>query len=146
MAGREIALRLDLTPEHVSVIRARFRAEGVAGLFERPKAGRKDHAVSAATEARLVEMAMSPPRAGRTRWTTRLLGKQMGLSANCVSKRAAAQQPQASLGADVQGQSRPGLRLEGQGRGGAVPQPARARRKCADNLGQPQALAFFAPR
>jgi transposase len=85
VAGREIALRLDLTPEHVSVIRARFRAEGVPGLTERPKSGRKDHAVSAATEARVVEMAMSPPPAGRSRWTTRLLGKQVGLSADCIS-------------------------------------------------------------
>jgi transposase len=84
-SGREIALRLDLTPEHVSVIRARFRAEGVAGLAERPKAGRKDHAVSAETEARLVETAMSPPPAGRNRWTTRLLGKRFGLSPECVS-------------------------------------------------------------
>ncbi len=83
--GREIARRLDLTPEHVSVIRARFRAEGVPGLAERPKAGRKDHAVSAETEARIVEMAMSPPPPGRARWTTRLLGKQVGLSAECVS-------------------------------------------------------------
>jgi transposase len=85
VSGREIARRLDLTPEHVSVIRARYRAEGVRGLAERPKAGRKDHAVSAETEARIVEMAMSPPPPGRARWTTRLLGKQAGLSAECVS-------------------------------------------------------------
>jgi transposase len=83
--GREIAFRLDLSPEHVSVIRSRFRAEGVAGLAERPKSGRTDHAVSAAMEARLVQMAMSPPPAGRSRWTTRLLGKQVGLTAGCVS-------------------------------------------------------------
>ena len=61
VSGREIAFRLDLSPEHVSVIRSRFRAESVAGLAERPKSGRKDHAVSAAMEARLVQMAMSPP-------------------------------------------------------------------------------------
>src|SRR6185312_14370022 len=36
VSGREIALRLDLSPEHVSVIRSRFRAEGVPGLAERP--------------------------------------------------------------------------------------------------------------
>jgi transposase len=83
--GREIALRLDLSPEHVSVIRSRFLAEGVAGLADRPKSGRKDHAVSAATEACIVQMAMSPPPAGRSRWTTRLLGKQVGLTAGCVS-------------------------------------------------------------
>jgi Homeodomain-like domain len=86
VAGGEIALRLDLTPEHVSVIRARFRAEGVAGFAERRKAGRTDHTVSAELQARVVEMAMSPPPAGRSRWTTRLLGKQVSLSAECVSK------------------------------------------------------------
>jgi transposase len=85
VSGREIARRLDLTPEHVSVIRARFRAYGVGGLAERPKSGRKDHAVSAETEARLVKLAMSPPPAGRSRWTTRLLAKQVRLSASCVS-------------------------------------------------------------
>jgi transposase len=30
-------------------------------------------------------MAMSPPPAGRSRWTTRLLGKQVGLTPGCVS-------------------------------------------------------------
>jgi transposase len=85
VSGREIALRLDLSPEHVSVIRSRFRNEGVARLAERPKAGRKDHAVSAATEAHLVELGMSPPPAGRSRWTTRLLAKEVSLSAGCVS-------------------------------------------------------------
>jgi transposase len=78
VSGREIALRLDLSPEHVSVIRSRFRAEGVAGLTERPKPGRTDHAVTVETEARLVNLAMSPPPAGRSRWTVRL-------SAGCVS-------------------------------------------------------------
>jgi CRP-like cAMP-binding protein len=48
VSGREIAPRLDLTPEHVSVIRARFRDEEVAGLHERPKSGRTDHAVAPA--------------------------------------------------------------------------------------------------
>jgi transposase len=85
VAGREIARRLDLSPEAVSVIRARFRAGGVAGLAERPKAGRKDHAVSAEMEARLVQLAMSPPPAGRSRWTTRLLAKKVGLTSGCVS-------------------------------------------------------------
>jgi transposase len=85
LSGREIGRRLDLSPEHVSVIRARFRAEGVAGLAERPKSGRTDHAVPAETQARLVQLAMSPPPAGRSRWTTRLLAKQVALTAGCVS-------------------------------------------------------------
>lgn len=49
VAAKEIAVRLSLSPEQVSRIRGRFRGEGVAGLMERKKAGRKDHAVPAAT-------------------------------------------------------------------------------------------------
>ena len=85
LSGREIAIRLDLSPEHVSVIRSRFRAEGIAGLAERPKAGRKDHAVPAATVEQIVQLAMSPPPVGRSRWTTRLLAKEVSLTSGCVS-------------------------------------------------------------
>jgi len=69
----------------VSRIRRRFLERGVAGLATRPKAGRKDHAVPALTVERLVELAMSPPPAGRSRWTTRLLAKEVGLTSGCVS-------------------------------------------------------------
>jgi transposase len=85
VSSSEIARRLDLSIEAVSRIRTRFRDEGVDGLFERPKAGRKDHAVSADTVERLVQLAMSPPPAGRSRWTTRLLAKEVGLTSGCVS-------------------------------------------------------------
>ena len=85
VSGAEIARRLQLSAEAVSRIRRRFVATGIAGLATRPKAGRKDHAVPAATVARLVDLAMSPPPAGRSRWTTRLLAKAVGLTAGCVS-------------------------------------------------------------
>ena len=84
-SGREIARRLDLTPEHVSKIRARFRDEGIAGLHARPKAGRKDHAVTEETAHRIAQLAMSPPPAGRSRWTTRLLGMEVGHTSGCIS-------------------------------------------------------------
>jgi transposase len=83
--GAEIARRLHLSAEAVSRIRGRFRDAGVAGLATRPKAGRKDHAVPATTVERVVELAMSPPPAGRSRWTTRLLAKEVGLTSGCVS-------------------------------------------------------------
>jgi transposase len=54
-------------------------------LRARPKAGRKDHAVPPATVDQVVNLAMSPPPAGRSRWTTRLLAKQAGLTSGCVS-------------------------------------------------------------
>jgi transposase len=85
LSGQQIALRLDLSGPHVSKIRSRFRAEGVEGLTERPKAGRKDHAVPAATVERVVQLAMSPPPAGRSRWTTRLLARAVSLTSGCVS-------------------------------------------------------------
>jgi transposase len=85
LAGAEIARRLHVSAEAVSRIRRRFHDRGVAGLATRPKAGRKDHAVPAATVERVVELAMSPPPAGRSRWTTRLLAKEVGLTSGCVS-------------------------------------------------------------
>src|SRR5437667_3516037 len=85
VAGADIARRLHLSAEAVSRIRRRFLETGVAGLATRPKAGRKDHAVPAATVERIVELAMSPPPAGRSRWTTRLLAREVGLTSGCVS-------------------------------------------------------------
>ena len=84
-SGVDIAARLDLSPEAVSRIRRRFVHAGVEGLYDRPKTGRRDHAVPSATVERIVHLAMSPPPAGRSRWTTRLLGREMGLTSGCVS-------------------------------------------------------------
>ncbi len=83
--GLEIARGLDLTPEAVSRIRTRFRKSGVEGLRERARAGRKDHAVPAEVVERIVGLAMSPPPAGRSRWTARLLAKEVGLTGGCIS-------------------------------------------------------------
>jgi transposase len=85
ISGAEIARRLHLSGEAVSRIRRRFVEGGVAGLATRPKPGRTDHAVPAATVERVIGLAMSPPPAGRSRWTTRLLGKEVGLTSGCVS-------------------------------------------------------------
>lgn len=86
LSGVEIARRLGLTPEHVCRIRRRFVENGVAGLSDRKKSGRKDHALPQATIERIVQLAMSPPPAGRTRWTTRLLAREVGHTRGTVSK------------------------------------------------------------
>jgi transposase len=80
-----IAERLDLSGEAVSRIRRRFLDGGVPALATRPKAGRKDHAVPAIVVERVVHLAMSPPPAGRSRWTTRLLAKEVRLTSGCIS-------------------------------------------------------------
>ena len=86
ISGLEIAERVGISKQHVSRIRARFVAGGVDGLAEQPKAGRKDHAVPAETVEKIVQTALSPPPAGRSRWTTRLLGKKYKLTSATVSK------------------------------------------------------------
>jgi transposase len=86
VSGTEIATRLDLTPEAVSRIRRRFLEHGVAGLAERQRSGRKGNKVPPATIERIVQLAMSPPPPGRSRWTTRLLAKAVGHSSSCLSK------------------------------------------------------------
>src|SRR5207248_9971919 len=53
VAGAEIARRLHLSAEAVSRLRRRFLAGGVGGLATRPKGGRTDLAVPAATVARV---------------------------------------------------------------------------------------------
>ena len=83
--GFAIAERLDLSAEAVSRIRRRFLDKGIEGLASQPKAGRTDHAVPAQTVERIVQLAMSPPPAGRSRWTTRLLAREVGLTSGCVS-------------------------------------------------------------
>lgn len=83
--GVAIAEKLDLSAVSVSRIRRRFIDSGLDAVAERPKAGRKDHAVTSDVERQIVELAMSPPPAGRSRWTTRLIGKQLGLTSGCIS-------------------------------------------------------------
>ena len=85
ISGVDIAGRLDLSREAVSRIRRRFVDAGVEGLFDRPKPGRRDHAVPSATIEQIVQLALSPPPAGRSRWTTRLLAEAVGRTSGCVS-------------------------------------------------------------
>ncbi len=83
--GIDIAVQLDLSAESVSRIRRRFVEAGVDGLMDQPKAGRRDHAVPAETVEQIVQLALSPPPAGRSRWTTRLLAAVVGRTSGCVS-------------------------------------------------------------
>src|SRR5574339_266377 len=63
VAGKEIAKRVGISAEYVSRVRRRFEETGVTGLAERPRAGRKDHAVSVEKIERIVQTTLSPPPA-----------------------------------------------------------------------------------
>jgi transposase len=84
--GAEIAKRLGLSEEQVSRIRRRFSEGGVTGLADQPKAGRKDHAVPHDVVERIVQLALSPPPAGRSRWTSRLLGREVDRPSATVAR------------------------------------------------------------
>lgn len=86
VSGVEIATRVGLSEEQVSRIRRRFIEGGVEGLHDQPKAGRKDHAVKPEVVEHIVQTALSPPPAGRTRWTTRLLAREFDLTSATISK------------------------------------------------------------
>jgi transposase len=86
VSGGEVAKRVGLTAVQVSRIRRRFAESGVPGLAERQRSGRKDHAVSAETVEQIVQIALSPPPAGRNRWTTRLLARRFSLTSATISK------------------------------------------------------------
>jgi transposase len=86
LSGAEIARRVGCSPEQVSRLRGRWAREGINGLFERPKTGRKDHALPVELVHRIVALATSPPPAGRSRWTARLLGRVAGCSFSSVAK------------------------------------------------------------
>jgi transposase len=86
MSGVDIAARLGILPSQVSRIRGRFLRGGAKGLADQPKGGRKDHAASPDAIEQVVQLALSPPPAGRSRWTCRLLGREVGLSVATVSK------------------------------------------------------------
>src|SRR3974377_23829 len=84
-SGADVAMRVGISVEQVSRIRRRFIEGGVEGLADQPKAGRKDHAVPAEVIEKIVQTTMGPPPAGRTRWTTRLLGREFNLASRTIS-------------------------------------------------------------
>lgn len=86
MRSTDIAQALGLAVENVSRIRRRFLEGGVPGLEELPRSGRTDHAVPAAKRERIIQLAMSPPPAGRSRWTTRLLARAVGVGNAAVGR------------------------------------------------------------
>jgi len=83
VSGVEISRRLSLTAPQVSRIRKRFEVGKVAGLADRPKAGRGNN-VPERLVRKLVATVMSPPPAGYSHWSTRQLGRLLGLGRTTV--------------------------------------------------------------
>jgi transposase len=86
LPNNEIAGRLNLSVGQVSRIRHRFREGALQGLADRPRGGRKDHAVPVEKKKLVLSIAQSTPPAGKMRWTTRLIGARVGLCSATVAK------------------------------------------------------------
>lgn len=83
VTGVEIARRLSLSVPQVSRIRKRFEAGKVEGLADQPKPGRGNN-VPEAMVRRVVATVMSPPPPGHSHWSTRQLGRRVGLGHTSV--------------------------------------------------------------
>ncbi|MBW0093139.1 helix-turn-helix domain containing protein [Pseudonocardia sp. KRD-184] len=72
----EVALELGCSRQTVATWRARFRADGVGGLRDAPRQGRP----VTLNPAVVVVRTLQPPGDGRSRWSTRRLAADLGIS------------------------------------------------------------------
>ena len=78
------AARVGVRRRIVSEWENRFRQEGVAGMKERPRSGRKP-SLDERTKERIIASATQPP-AGRTRWSTRAMARAQGVASSTVHR------------------------------------------------------------
>lgn len=80
-----IASALGVTDRFIAIGKRRYAEGGVLALADAPRAGR-GHALSAALEAKILHVTqhIAPP-APLTHWTTRRLGKKLGVSHNTIA-------------------------------------------------------------
>jgi len=81
---KDIVARVGVSKPTVIGWKKRYIAEGLAGLEDRPKPGRR----RVVEEAAVVSATLEPPpeRLGVTHWSTRLLGAELGISHVWVGK------------------------------------------------------------
>lgn len=84
LSQKDAALRAGVRRRIVGHWEKRFMQEGLAGLRERRRSGRKPR-LSEQTKERIITTATRPP-AGRTRWSTRTMARAQGVSNSTVQK------------------------------------------------------------
>jgi transposase len=84
VAVKDIVERVGVSKPTVIGWKKRYAAEGLGGLEDRPKPGRR----RVVDEAAVVSATLEPPpeRLGVTHWSTRLLGAELGISHVWVGK------------------------------------------------------------
>jgi transposase len=84
VAVKDIVARVGVSKPTVIGWKKRYAAEGLGGLEDRPKPGRR----RVVDEAAVVSATLEPPpeRLGVTHWSTRLLGAELGISHVWIGK------------------------------------------------------------
>lgn len=80
-----IAERLPCTPDYISRWKGRFEQERIAGLYARHR-GSEPAEDAAKLEARVLAWTQKAPSDGSTHWSTRKLGKALGISHMMVAR------------------------------------------------------------
>jgi transposase len=85
LPDRDIARQVGMSRFHLGRVRRRFERDGLEGMADRPRRGRRSQ-VPAAQIERLLTAAVSPPPAGEARWSLGRLASMVGLSRSVVYK------------------------------------------------------------
>ena len=80
-----IGERVDCTAQTIATWKARYQADGVAGLRGRHR-GSKARVLTPQLEARILSWTRKPPTDGTTHWSTRRLGEQLGVPHTIVQR------------------------------------------------------------
>ena len=110
----------------------RYRAEGLAGLVDRPRSGRPTVLNRRAVE-RILLLTTERVPVEATHWSTRLMARYRRRHAVAGAAGLAGRRPQAASAQDLQAQSGSAVRRESHRRRRALPQRAR---RCAGPLGR----------
>jgi transposase len=81
----EIRVQLDCPDSYIARWTKRFEAERLAGLFSRHR-GQPPSKLTPRLEARILETTRRAPSDGSTQWSTRKLGKHLGVSHMMVAR------------------------------------------------------------
>lgn len=84
LGSTALAAELGCSPQTVLTWRERYRAHGLAGLRDAPRAGRPVSVDPASVVERTLRVP--PPRLRAPRWSSRLLGAELGVSNVAVAK------------------------------------------------------------
>jgi transposase len=80
-----IGERVDCTAQTIATWKARYQADGVAGLRGRHR-GSKARVLTPQLEARILSWTRKPPTDGTTHWSTRRLGEQLNVPHTIVAR------------------------------------------------------------